>query len=69
VSEIVGDDGMHVGQLQGVVGADHVFRSHAVFILLDNNVQTDTALADADGASIVHAQRRQFGAKGKFDRY
>ena len=56
---------MDVGQLQGVVGADHIFRRHAVFVLLDHQVEADTTLADADGAPFVHSERRKIGMKGQ----
>ena len=48
VPEVEGDDGVDVGQSQGVVGADHVFRPHAI-VLLDDEVEADATLADADG--------------------
>ena len=50
VPEVEGDDGVDVGQSQGVVGADHIFRPHAVIVLLDDEVEADATLADADGA-------------------
>src|SRR5262245_14570341 len=39
VAKIVGDDRVDVGQLQGVVGANHVFRRHAVLVLLDDEIE------------------------------
>src|SRR5271157_6259468 len=46
VPEVEGDNGVDVGQSQSVVGADHVFRHHAVFVLLDDQVEADATLAD-----------------------
>ena len=63
--EVVGDDGVDVGQHQGVVGADHVFRRHAVLVLLDDQVEADATLADANGATFVHPKRGTLGAEGK----
>src|SRR5271157_1894607 len=48
VPEVEGDDGVDVGQSQGVVGADHVFRPHAVIVLLDDQVEADATLTDAE---------------------
>src|SRR5262249_11288995 len=35
VPEVVGDNGVDVGQHEGIVGADHVFRRHTVLVLFD----------------------------------
>ena len=47
-----------------VVGTDHVFRRHAVLVLLDDQVEADAALADANGASFVDSKRGKLGVKG-----
>jgi hypothetical protein len=44
--------------LDSLLGADHVFRHHAVLVLLDDQVKADATLADADGAPFVHSKRR-----------
>src|SRR5213592_4491057 len=46
--KVVGDCRMDVGQHQGVVGTDHLFRRHAVFVLLDDQVEADASRANAD---------------------
>ena len=43
---------------------DHVLRRHAVFILLDDQVEADATVADADGAPFVHPEREMFQRKG-----
>jgi hypothetical protein len=42
--EAVGDHSMDVGQHKRVVGADHVFRRHAVLVLVDDQVEADPTL-------------------------
>jgi hypothetical protein len=64
VPEIVGNDGVDVGQRQGVVGTHQVFRRHAVLILLDDQVKTDATFADADRTPFIHLEGRRLSAKG-----
>jgi hypothetical protein len=61
--EVVGNDGVNICEIEGVVGADQIFRSHAVLVLLDHQIETNTTLADADGTPFVHAERGRFGGK------
>jgi hypothetical protein len=35
VPEVVGYDSVDIGQLQGIIGADHFFDCHAFVVLLD----------------------------------
>jgi hypothetical protein len=42
--EVVGDDGVDVGQHQRIIGAEHVFRRHAVLVLVDDQVEADPTL-------------------------
>src|SRR5262245_12624970 len=66
VAEVVGDDGVDIGQQQGVVGADHVFWGHAVLVLLDEKVDGYPTLADTDDAPFVGSQRRTISAQRKW---
>src|SRR5260370_12130835 len=65
VAEVVGDDGVDIGQHQRIVGADHAFRCHAVLVLLDDDVQADPALADPDHTPFFNPERRKFGMDWK----
>src|SRR5437870_2395064 len=58
--EVIGDDGVGVGQVEGVVGLNHLFRRHAVFVLLDDRVEGDAAVTDANGAAFIHSKRKMF---------
>jgi hypothetical protein len=59
--EVVGDDSVDVSEHQGVVGAHHGFGSHAILVLLDDHVEADATVADADGASFVHPEPGRVG--------
>src|SRR5687767_3085071 len=41
VAQIVGDHGVDVRQLQRIVGPDHLFRSHAVLVMLNDQVEAN----------------------------
>src|SRR5207245_3536167 len=63
--KVVGDDRVDIGQTQRIIGADHVFRGHAILVLLDDQVEADAALADTHGAPFVHPKRGAVGVDGK----
>jgi len=64
VPKVIGDDGVDVRQRQGVVGANHAFRRHTVLVLLDDEVEADATIADADDTPLVRPERRKLGMKG-----
>jgi hypothetical protein len=53
-----------IGQHQGIIGADHVFRFHAIFVLLDDQVEANATVADAENASFIHPERGTVGVQG-----
>ena len=63
--EVIGDDGVDIGQFQGVVGANHAFRRHAVLVLLDHEVEANATFANADASSFIHPERGKFGMQGE----
>jgi hypothetical protein len=65
VPQVVGDYGVDVGQHKGIVGADHVFRCHAVLVLFDDYVESDPSLAYANRAPFVDSEWGTIGMQGK----
>jgi len=51
--KVVGDDGIDIRKNQSIVGADHVFRRHAIFVMVNDQIETDSAVANTDSASLI----------------
>ena len=51
VTQVMGDDRVDVSQLKDDVSTNHILRSHAVSILLDDQIQRDAGLTNANHAA------------------
>lgn len=61
--KIVRDDGMYVGEVQGLVSPHHVFGTHTVFVLRNDQVKADATRPHANPPTFDHAQRQWIGGQ------